>query len=68
MKLCPKCNKQRRELQKIVKGKKGKKYLITFCGSCLYNFDIEDSDGGTPPQDVMLKPGLPLWENGTFLS
>jgi len=68
MRLCPKCKKSRRDLQKIVKGKDKKKYMITFCGTCLYNFEIEDSDGGTLPSDVMLKPGLPLWENGKFIS
>jgi hypothetical protein len=66
MKLCPICKKTRRELQKIVKGK-DKKWLISFCGACLFNFEIEESDGGTPQKDIMDKPGIPLFENGTFI-
>jgi hypothetical protein len=67
MKICPRCKKSCRELQKMVTGERGKKYLITFCGTCLFNFEIEDSDGGTPQADVMLKPGIPIWENGKFI-
>jgi transposase-like protein len=67
MKMCPICKKSRRELQKIVKGKGDKRYLITFCGTCLYNFDIDDSNGGTMPSDIMDKPGIPIWDGTKWL-
>lgn len=41
MKLCPKCNANTRESERIEKDpQKDKHWLITYCAKCGFNFDL----------------------------
>jgi hypothetical protein len=60
MRICPKCNTHQRGLQKRVQDKKTKKnWLITYYGHCKFNFDIEESKGGTTAKEEPDKPWTP---------
>lgn len=72
MVICPNCKRSARQLQMIVQDPKNKKkkWLITFCGTCKFNFDLEESIGGTTPQEEIDKPGrFPAWDpsQGKFI-
>jgi len=62
MRICPKCQKHRRALQTVYKDKKTKKrWLVTYCGSCHFNFDIEDAPKGSTAQEEIDKPWVSKW-------
>lgn len=65
MRLCPRCRLSRRDLQTVVKDVKTKKHwLVTYCAVCHYNFDLEESKGGTTAQQEIDKPSEMPWTKG----
>ena len=68
MRICPRCKKSERELQTVVKDPKTKKHwLITHCGKCHYNYDLEEHKGGALPSEELAKPGTPVWDGFRFI-
>jgi transcription elongation factor Elf1 len=62
MRICPRCKKSERELQTVVKDAKTKKHwLITYCGKCHFNYELEESKGGTTAQQEIDKPSEMPW-------
>jgi hypothetical protein len=46
MRVCPRCEKSRRTFEHVERDKKTKKkYLITSCVMCKFNFDLEEVKG-----------------------
>jgi hypothetical protein len=68
MRVCPRCKHSTRELERIEKDKKTKKkWLITFCGKCFYNYELEHKEDYPVIKEEMDKPGIPLWNEGKFI-
>ena len=71
MRLCPRCQLARKEATKVVQDRTtNKRWLITFCEKCHYNYDLEPSTDEVSQKEIaaiMELPSLPLWGNGKFI-
>ena len=71
MKLCPKCKIPIKERTKVAQDRlTNKRWMITYCDKCHFNFDLEPATGEVSPKeilDIMDIPAIPLWENGKFI-
>ena len=66
----PEVHVPRKDRTKIVQDRTtGKRWMITYCERCHYNYDLEPSVGEVSPKEIaeiMELPGLPLWKDGKF--
>lgn len=61
MNICPQCQKSTKVRERITTEKKTKKkWFITFCAVCGYNYEIDEwKDKGISPKEEMEKYKLP---------
>jgi hypothetical protein len=71
MRICPGCSRSVKEQTKVVQDRKtGKRWLITYCESCHFNFDLAPAEGEVSQKEIaviMEQPGIPLWNHTEFI-
>jgi len=59
MRLCPRCEHNVKEMQTVLRDKEKKRWLVTFCNKCHFNFDIEEYLEKTTNEEEMEKYKFP---------